>query len=139
MSNKLSSITEERELLNANVSVVRNQLSSMTEERDLLKANLTEMTNELERLQSLFNQKKTCPAGWSKFCCSCYLLSGRSGSWDSARKNCIDQGADLVVIDSPKEQNFIVSITQYKTWIGLSDIEQEGTWKWVDGTPLTLK
>ncbi|XP_025759490.1 CD209 antigen-like protein E isoform X1 [Oreochromis niloticus] len=116
-----------------------NKLSSMTEERDLLKANLTEMTNELERLQSLFNQKTTCPAGWRKFSCSCYLLSERSDSWHSARKNCTDQGADLVVIDSPKEQNFIVSITQYKTWIGLSDIEQEGTWKWVDGTLLTLK
>ncbi|XP_025759488.1 C-type lectin domain family 4 member E-like isoform X3 [Oreochromis niloticus] len=107
------------------------QLSSMTEERDLLKANLTEMTKELERLQRLFNQKKTCPAGWSKFCCSCYLLSESSDSWHSARKNCTDQGADLVVIDSPEEQK--------RTWIGLNDIEQEGTWKWVDGTPLTLK
>uniref|UniRef100_A0AAZ1X4F1 C-type lectin domain-containing protein n=1 Tax=Oreochromis aureus TaxID=47969 RepID=A0AAZ1X4F1_OREAU len=139
MSNKLSSITEERELLNANVSVVRNQLSSMTEERDLLKANLTEMTNELERLQRLFNQKKTCPAGWSEFRCSCYLLSERSDSWHSARKHCTDQGADLVVIDSPKEQDFVTSFTQKETWIGLNDIEQEGTWKWVDGSPLTLQ
>ncbi|XP_042081191.1 CD209 antigen-like protein A isoform X2 [Haplochromis burtoni] len=116
-----------------------NQLSSMTEERDLLKANLTEMTKELERLQSLFNQKKTCPTGWRKFSCSCYLLSENSGSWQSARKHCTDQGADLVVIDSPEEQNFIASFTQKETWIGLSDIEQEGTWKWVDGTPLTLQ
>ncbi|XP_025759498.1 CD209 antigen-like protein A isoform X2 [Oreochromis niloticus] len=82
---------------------------------------------------------KTCPAGWSMFSHSCYLLSGRSGSWHSARKNCIDQGADLVVIDSPEEQNFIASFTEERTWIGLNDIEQEGTWKWVDGTPLTLQ
>ncbi|XP_039455861.1 CD209 antigen-like protein A isoform X2 [Oreochromis aureus] len=116
-----------------------NELSSMTEERDLLKANLTEMTNELERLQSLFNQKKTCPAGWSKFSCSCYLLSESSDSWHSARKHCTDQGADLVVIDSPKEQDFVTSFTQKETWIGLNDIEQEGTWKWVDGSPLTLQ
>lgn len=59
MNNKLSSITEERDLLNATVSVVSNQLSSMTEERDLLKANLAEMTKELERLQSLFNQSES--------------------------------------------------------------------------------
>ncbi|KAL3969677.1 voltage-dependent calcium channel L type alpha-1F [Sarotherodon galilaeus] len=116
-----------------------NQLSSMTEERDLLKADLTEMTKELEKLQSLFNQKKTCPAGWSKFCCSCYLLSESSDSWHSARKHCTDQGADLVVIDSPEEQNFVTSFTEKWTWIGLNDIEQEGTWKWVDGTPLTLQ
>ncbi|XP_039455853.1 CD209 antigen-like protein E isoform X2 [Oreochromis aureus] len=138
VSNKLFSITEERDLLNANVSAVRNQLSFMTEERDLLKANLTETTKELERLQS-FVKEKTCPAGWSEFSSSCYLLSERSDSWHSARKHCTDQGADLVVIDSPEEQNFIASFTQRKTWIGLSDIEQEGTWKWVDGTPLTLQ
>uniref|UniRef100_I3K3T8 CD209 antigen-like protein A n=1 Tax=Oreochromis niloticus TaxID=8128 RepID=I3K3T8_ORENI len=88
---------------------------------------------------SMFLPDKTCPAGWSMFSHSCYLLSGRSGSWHSARKNCIDQGADLVVIDSPEEQNFIASFTEERTWIGLNDIEQEGTWKWVDGTPLTLQ
>uniref|UniRef100_A0A3P8R4S5 C-type lectin domain-containing protein n=1 Tax=Astatotilapia calliptera TaxID=8154 RepID=A0A3P8R4S5_ASTCA len=93
---------------------------------------------ELERLQR-FVKEKTCPTGWRKFSCSCYLLSESSGSWHSARKHCTDQGADLVVIDSPEEQNFIASFTQKKTWIGLSDIEQEGTWKWVDGTPLTLQ
>uniref|UniRef100_A0A3Q2WFW8 C-type lectin domain-containing protein n=1 Tax=Haplochromis burtoni TaxID=8153 RepID=A0A3Q2WFW8_HAPBU len=87
----------------------------------------------------MFLPDKTCPTGWSMFSHSCYFLSARSGSWHSARKNCIDQGADLVVIDSPEEQNFIASFTQKETWIGLNDIEQEGTWKWVDGTPLTLQ
>uniref|UniRef100_A0A669EZ09 C-type lectin domain-containing protein n=1 Tax=Oreochromis niloticus TaxID=8128 RepID=A0A669EZ09_ORENI len=139
MSNKLSSITEERDLLNANVSVVSNQLSSMTEERDLLKANLTEMTKEMERLQRLFNQNKACPAGWSKFSCSCYLLSERSASWDVARKNCRDRGADLMVIDTPEEQMILSVIITEDAWIGLNDKEKEGTWKWVDGTPLTLR
>uniref|UniRef100_A0A3Q0SY01 C-type lectin domain-containing protein n=1 Tax=Amphilophus citrinellus TaxID=61819 RepID=A0A3Q0SY01_AMPCI len=62
--------------------------------------------------------------------CSCYLLSERSDSWDAARKDCRDRGADLVVIDSSEEQ----TITNTHTWIGLNDKEQEGQWKWVDGT-----
>uniref|UniRef100_A0A3Q4HVI3 C-type lectin domain-containing protein n=1 Tax=Neolamprologus brichardi TaxID=32507 RepID=A0A3Q4HVI3_NEOBR len=81
---------------------------------------------------------KTCPVGWSKFNHRCYLQSERSDSWDAARKNCTDEEADLIVIDSPEEETFLSTIINEQTWIGLNDKEQEGTWKWVDGTPPTL-
>ncbi|XP_075968444.1 CD209 antigen-like [Anarhichas minor] len=69
---------------------------------------------------------------------SYYLLSNKSGSWEESRKDCRDKGADLVIIDSLQEQKFILSIVDtIYTWIGLSDRDEEGTWKWVDGTPLT--
>uniref|UniRef100_A0A3Q0SY73 C-type lectin domain-containing protein n=1 Tax=Amphilophus citrinellus TaxID=61819 RepID=A0A3Q0SY73_AMPCI len=91
----------------------------------------------------IFSEKKfyykTCPAGWRKFSCSCYLLSERSDSWDAARKDCRDREADLVVIESSEEQTFLSTVTKEHTWIGLNDKEKEGTWKWVDGTALTLK
>uniref|UniRef100_A0A4W6FTW8 C-type lectin domain-containing protein n=1 Tax=Lates calcarifer TaxID=8187 RepID=A0A4W6FTW8_LATCA len=67
--------------------------------------------------------------------CSCYLFSDESGSWDQGRENCRARGADLVVIDSPKEQ---VQFTSGSAWIGLSDRDEEGTWKWVNKTPLNL-
>ncbi|KAL3969673.1 prickle [Sarotherodon galilaeus] len=138
MNNQFSSMSEERDPLNANVSAMIDQIFSMTEERDLLQADLTEKTKELERLQSLFNQKKTCPTGWKMFSGVCYFLSGTSGIWDEARRDCRDKGADLVVIESPEEQNFLTTIINDNTWIGLTDNGMEGQWKWVDGTPLTL-
>uniref|UniRef100_A0A669EPB5 C-type lectin domain-containing protein n=2 Tax=Oreochromis niloticus TaxID=8128 RepID=A0A669EPB5_ORENI len=113
----VSAEAEKRDFLNKNISALSNQLSSMTEE---------------------LKTKKTCPVAWSSFNHSCYLLSERSGSWDAARKDCRDRGADLVVIDSPEEQTLLSMITIKNAWIGLNDKEQEGTWKWVDGTPLTL-
>ncbi|XP_005753530.1 CD209 antigen-like [Pundamilia nyererei] len=136
--NKLSSMTEERDLLKANLSSTGNKLSSMTEERDLLQANLSEKANELERLQSLSKQKKTCPTGWSIFSGSCYFLSVRSGNWGEARQDCRGKGADLVVMKNSDEQNFLATIINDNTWIGLTDYGMEGLWKWVDGTPLTL-
>uniref|UniRef100_A0A3Q4HE94 C-type lectin domain-containing protein n=1 Tax=Neolamprologus brichardi TaxID=32507 RepID=A0A3Q4HE94_NEOBR len=92
---------------------------------------------EITVLVGVIDEKNTCPIGWSKFNHNCYYLSEISDSWNAARMDCRARGGDLVVIDSPEEQNFLSTITT-DVWIGLNDKEQEGTWKWVDGTPLTL-
>lgn len=36
------------------------------------------------------------------------------------------------------KQTFLSTIINEQTWIGVNDKEQEGTWRWVDGTPPTL-
>ncbi|KAL3056019.1 hypothetical protein OYC64_018678 [Pagothenia borchgrevinki] len=123
----------------ADLSAVKADLTSVTEERDRLKASLTEKTREVDRLQSLMDKAKTCPEGWRMFGCVCYLLSTEHASWEQSRQDCTAGGADLVIVDSYEEQEFITSMIKEQTWIGLNDINQEGTWKWVDGTPLTLK
>lgn len=46
----------------------------------------------------------SCPEGWKMFHCACFFLSGESGNWDKGRDDCIDRGADLVVINSAEEQ-----------------------------------
>ncbi|KAM9347168.1 CD209 antigen-like protein A [Symphorus nematophorus] len=136
-NDKLSSISEERDLLNASLQASNDKLSSISEERDLLNASLTEKTKELDRLQSLSKQKKTCTSGWMMFSCSCYLISTISGSWEKGRQDCRDRGADLVIIDSYEKQEFLTKMIKTDTWIGLNDIENEGSWKWTDETPLT--
>uniref|UniRef100_A0A8C9XRZ6 C-type lectin domain-containing protein n=1 Tax=Sander lucioperca TaxID=283035 RepID=A0A8C9XRZ6_SANLU len=129
-----------------------NKRSSLTEERDRLNSRLTEMTKMLDRLQQsefllicnvscLYLTEKTCPAEWRMFSSSCYLLSAESGSWEKGRQYCRDRGADLMVIESSEEQTFLSKFIKKDTryWIGLTDRDEEGTWKWVDGTPLTQK
>uniref|UniRef100_A0A3P8RR75 C-type lectin domain-containing protein n=1 Tax=Amphiprion percula TaxID=161767 RepID=A0A3P8RR75_AMPPE len=132
----LSSIKEN---LTEHLQTSNDELSSMTEERNRLNASLTEMTKERDRLQTLSKQKKMCPAGWKMFSCTCYLLSQASDSWTNGREDCKRQGADLVVINSAEEQMFLSTFANKPTWIGLNDIQTEGTWMWVDGTPLTLR
>ncbi|XP_028992597.1 CD209 antigen-like protein C [Betta splendens] len=129
-NDKLSSVTEERDQLNTS-------LTAMTEERDQLKANLAVM-EQRDRMLRLSRQNKVCPAGWKKFGCSCYHVSSQSGSWTKGREECRKSGADLVVVDSAEEQNFLTKLTKQESWIGLSDSDKEGTWKWVDGSPLTV-
>ncbi|XP_078030298.1 CD209 antigen-like protein C [Epinephelus lanceolatus] len=118
--------------LTEHLQVSYKKLSALTEERDQLNVSLIEMTKERNSL------KRRCPAGWMVFSCSCYFVSTESGSWEKGRQDCKERGADLVVIDSAEEQTFVVS-TGKTAWIGLTDRDEEGTWKWIDGTPLTLK
>ncbi|XP_029968471.1 C-type lectin domain family 10 member A-like [Salarias fasciatus] len=106
-------------------------ISSLTEERNQLNASLTKMSEYIARL------KNVCPSGWKKLeNDSCYFISDQRGSWDEGREDCKQRGADLVVIESSEEMNFLAK--NINSWIGLNDREQEGTWKWVNGAPLTF-
>uniref|UniRef100_A0A4W5R1Z7 C-type lectin domain-containing protein n=1 Tax=Hucho hucho TaxID=62062 RepID=A0A4W5R1Z7_9TELE len=80
--------------------------------------------------------EQTCPAEWQKFESSWYLLSTGTKTWKESRADCLEREADLVIINSNKEQEFLFKLNK-RVWIGLTDSVTEGTWIWVDGTTLT--
>ncbi len=59
-------------------------------------------------------------------------------SWENAKKYCENMGGYLACINSQEEQkyiydNFIVPVGSPACWIGGTNAENEGTWKWVNG------
>uniref|UniRef100_A0A672K2Z2 CD209 antigen-like protein C n=1 Tax=Sinocyclocheilus grahami TaxID=75366 RepID=A0A672K2Z2_SINGR len=74
--------------------------------------------------------------GWTYYQSSLYFISSETKSWTESRRYCTERAADLIIINNREEQN-ISGVA--KVWIGLTDIEVEGRWKWVDGSTLTSR
>ncbi|KAI5628230.1 CD209 antigen-like protein D [Silurus asotus] len=71
--------------------------------------------------------------GWRFYSSSLYYISAEKKDWNQSRDDCREKGADLVIINSREEQEFIRRMHGSAAWVGLSDRDTEGEWKWVDG------
>ncbi|XP_028459640.1 CD209 antigen-like protein E [Perca flavescens] len=107
------------------------RLYSKTADIEVCCTNLT-----CEPKREMFNFDHYFQQGWVYFHPSFYYISSNKKSWQESRADCLQRGADLVIINSKEEQDFTRKFHKL-TWIGLTDRETKGMWKWVDGTPLT--
>ncbi|XP_034143926.1 CD209 antigen-like protein A [Esox lucius] len=105
---------------------------TLTKEKDQLQRETERLTKKIKG--------RPCQEGWRKFESSCYFLSTANETWEKSRQDCLGRDANLVIINSEEEQIFINRLNgaNEKMWMGLTDAHAEGTWKWVNGTPLTI-
>lgn len=65
----------------------------------------------------------------------CYRMIDESMSWDTGKAYCESIGGNLLTITSPEEQSFVfdnlVSDSSNDVWLGMSDMDLEGSWHWV--------
>uniref|UniRef100_A0A672HX89 C-type lectin domain-containing protein n=1 Tax=Salarias fasciatus TaxID=181472 RepID=A0A672HX89_SALFA len=73
--------------------------------------------------------------GWVHFRSSFYYISSTEKTWQKSQDDCLSRGADLTIVDSREEQDFLRRLSKVM-WIGLTDRAEERTWRWVDGTVL---
>ncbi|XP_074483081.1 uncharacterized protein LOC141762859 [Sebastes fasciatus] len=125
----IKNLTEEGEDLKRKLSTCDSSRANF----EAIIKNLTAERGDLKRKLSFFGTNPQL--GWVSFNHSFYYFSSNFNSWQESREDCQQRGADLMIINSKEEQEFGSQFNR-DTWIGLTDSETEGTWKWVDGTAL---
>ncbi|KAF5892655.1 antigen like protein, partial [Clarias magur] len=74
---------------------------------------------------------------WTYSSSSVYNIINEQKIWTESRQNCSERGADLVIINSREEQEFVNTLRGTdRAWIGLRGRDRENKWKWVDDTTL---
>ncbi|KAF5897166.1 antigen like protein, partial [Clarias magur] len=125
-------------LLLTAVTVLWIKYNILKTECNQLQTSYNNLTIERDQLQRERDEylRKFCDQGKCfAFNSSLYFMSNEKKKWTESREDCRKRGADLVIINNKEEQSFIADKLQGgRAWIGLSDRDTEGEWKWVDGT-----
>ncbi|XP_048085981.1 CD209 antigen-like protein E isoform X1 [Alosa alosa] len=80
---------------------------------------------------------RVCPDAWAHHNGKCYFFSSSGKNWKQSQDHCVTLGGHLVIVNNQEEQTFLSKKAKGEFhWIGLSDLETEGQWIWVDNTPL---
>ncbi|XP_069505668.1 CD209 antigen-like protein C isoform X2 [Ambystoma mexicanum] len=133
-----------RQTARINIDVlVLTRITSIEQKMEQLKHNYTqslmyirciENSSASECDQFLIQQ---CPERWVLNNNQCYFFSSVHETWERSQNICKSYEADLVIITDSTKQAFITkTIANDYFWIGLTDVEQENQWKWVDGSRL---
>ena len=84
---------------------------------------------------------KQCPTPWiSGPSSQCYRGYDALLNYADATEACKTLGGSLVMPKSPEEQSVAITARvngRESSWLGLDDIEIEGSWRWADGDALT--
>ncbi|XP_059366394.1 CD209 antigen-like protein A [Carassius carassius] len=128
---KIKSYKSTAEEFNQTMYCLHSRYTEVEEKKLELESKDTPLSNELKKDAS--KQGNLCAADG-------FFTSIEMKNWSDSRQFCRDHGFDLLIIKSKVKQTTVSKFIKEKmgltVWIGLSDIEKEGSMKWVDNSPL---
>uniref|UniRef100_A0A8C8RN29 C-type lectin domain-containing protein n=1 Tax=Pelusios castaneus TaxID=367368 RepID=A0A8C8RN29_9SAUR len=77
-----------------------------------------------------------CQRGWKRHGFYCYLVGPTFVTFSEANKTCEGSGGYLATVEDRNEEAYLISLVGPRPekyfWIGLSDVEEQGTFKWTN-------
>ncbi|KAG9348910.1 hypothetical protein JZ751_029227 [Albula glossodonta] len=113
--------------------VKKTNMSDFLEAQNM---NLSASLSTVQQKLAATRPCRECDSGWKKHQGQCYFFSKEKKTWTQSHDYCLSVGAQLVIINGQQEQTFVSESIIETCWIGLSDLETEGQWYWVDGSSL---
>ncbi|XP_077326157.1 CD209 antigen-like protein C [Lithobates pipiens] len=100
--------------------------------------NYITVSEELSQMKK--KKEPSCEIGWLEFEDHCYFFSDFELNWANAEKMCLNRESHLVIVNNEAEQNFLTNDHNGRiSWIGLTNLEMNNTFTWVDGTGLSYQ
>ncbi|XP_037680424.1 low affinity immunoglobulin epsilon Fc receptor [Choloepus didactylus] len=116
-------------------SLSLNEKRTVVDLLEKLQEDVAKLRIELQELNG--SKCTTCPENWVNFQKKCYYFGEGAKTWIEARYTCEDLQGRLVSIHSLEEQAFLTKHADMKgSWIGLRDLNVEGEFIWMDGSPV---
>ncbi|XP_024154049.1 C-type lectin domain family 4 member G [Oryzias melastigma] len=144
MNNTSNQLQTEISVMLANNRRLQNETKQLKDKNEVMRINNRRLQDDVKNLKLRIEglKRSKCPDGWERFGCSCYYKSTKKASWTDGRSFCLQEGSDLVVINSVEEQNFLAKLNQKgESWIGLylgwSSQKENYVRIWVDGLSST--
>ncbi|XP_060565783.1 perlucin-like [Ruditapes philippinarum] len=122
------------------VCCVATQECSKYHYEEQILSKVVRLEHRLEMLEEKTNNEEkdcpNCPDGWIKNKGSCYLFVENKLSFHAAQAKCRILHGHLVHIENETENDFLKNhlrtLKDSRFWIGLTDSETEGVFKWID-------
>ena len=101
-----------------------------------VKARIEQLEKEPEG-EPIKPPKRPRPKETARFQGHTYALIKENVTWHIAKQRCEEMGGHLVILDDSRELPFVLELCKKHgsaAWIGATDEETEGKWKWVNGS-----
>lgn len=114
---------------------IQKDIEAMTEEIAELTRQLEGKDEQIEKMEQALGYKlKRHPEGARLFEGSYYKVVEKEMSWTKAFEMCKEMGGYLVTISDRDEHEFVWKLCGKRPcWLGGSDKDEEGKWRWVTG------